>query len=127
MALRLERFLDSEKGESLEQSNGFVRGLALILSAKTPVTGIAQGLNFLTGEATLVWRYFLNYIIPILFSVTPRMEIYFSCSCSIPFIRCTIILTFKQLILLIQTGWRFCSFPGLSTVKCVTPLKFLKA
>lgn len=63
MALRLERFLDSEKGESLEQSDGFARGLALILSAKTPLTG----LNFLTGEATLVWRHFINYIIPILF------------------------------------------------------------
>ena len=37
------------------------------LSAKTPLTGIAQGLNFLTGEATLVWRHFLNYVIPILF------------------------------------------------------------
>lgn len=67
MALRLERFLDSEKDESLEQSDGFARGRALILSAKTPLTGIAQGLNFLTGEATLVWRHFLNYIIPILF------------------------------------------------------------
>lgn len=67
MALRLERFLDSEKGESLDQSDGFARGRALILSAKTPLTGIAQGLNFLKGEATLVWRYFLNYIIPILF------------------------------------------------------------
>ena len=67
MALRLERFLDSEKGESLEQSDGFARGLTLMLSAKTPLTGIAQGLNFLTGEATLVWRHFLNYIIPILF------------------------------------------------------------
>ena len=67
MALRLERFLDSEKDESLDQSDGFARGRALILSAKTPLTGIAQGLNFLTGEATLVWRHFLNYIIPILF------------------------------------------------------------
>ena len=67
MALRLERFLDSEKDESLEQSDGFARGQARILSAKTPLTGIAQGLNFLPGEATLVWRHFLNYIIPILF------------------------------------------------------------
>ena len=64
MALRLERFLDSEKDESLEQSDEFARGLALVLSAKTPLTGIAQGLNFLTGEATLVWRHSLNYIIP---------------------------------------------------------------
>ena len=67
MALRLERFLDSEKDESLEQSDEFARGLALVLSAKTPLTGIAQGLNFLTGEATLVWRHSLNSIIPNLF------------------------------------------------------------
>ena len=67
MALRLERFLDSEKDESLEQSDEFARGLALVLSAKTPLTGIAQGLNFLTGEATLVWRHSLNSIITNLF------------------------------------------------------------
>ena len=67
MALRLERFSASEKGESLEQSDEFARGLALVLSAKTPLTGIAQGLNFLTGEVTLVWRHSLNYIIPNLF------------------------------------------------------------
>lgn len=67
MALWLERFSASEKGESLEQSDEFARDLALVLSAKTPLTGIAQGLNFLTGEATLVWRHSLNYIIPNLF------------------------------------------------------------